>query len=158
MRNECAIKVGKMVLDNKQQKRLLSAVIKFNQIQGKCQLDSVFFELFFPEKSWLAKAKIRSAICRLSWMPIQKRLSAGVSAPRSRPHTRWRPLKWLWDALTGSLTSVLPTTPIVVTNTPVRTMSVFWMTGYLYQHDRIRRAQRQRLGGASQQYSEKRIP
>ena len=51
MRNECAIKVGKMVLDNKQQKRLLSAVIKFNQIQGKCQLDSVFFELFFPEKS-----------------------------------------------------------------------------------------------------------
>lgn len=44
MNNECAIKVGKMVLDNKQQKRLLSAVIKFNQIQEKYQLDSEFFE------------------------------------------------------------------------------------------------------------------
>lgn len=44
MRNECAIKVGKMELDNKQQKRLLSAVIKFNQIQEKYQLDSGFFE------------------------------------------------------------------------------------------------------------------
>lgn len=44
MRDECAIKVGKMVLDNKQQKRLLSAVIKFNQIQEKYQLDSEFFE------------------------------------------------------------------------------------------------------------------
>ena len=44
MRNECAIKVGEMVLDNKQQKHLLSAVIKFNQIQEKYQLDSAFFE------------------------------------------------------------------------------------------------------------------
>ena len=44
MMNECAIKVGKMVLDNKQQKHLLSAVIKFNQIQEKYQLDSGFFE------------------------------------------------------------------------------------------------------------------
>jgi hypothetical protein len=44
MSNECAIKVGEMVLDNKQQKRLISAVIKFNQIQEKYQLDSGFFE------------------------------------------------------------------------------------------------------------------
>ncbi len=44
MMNECAIKVGKIVLDNKQQKHLLSAVIKFNQIQEKYQLDSGFFE------------------------------------------------------------------------------------------------------------------
>lgn len=44
MRNECAIKVGEMVLDNKQQKHLLSAVIKFNQIPEKYQLDSGLFE------------------------------------------------------------------------------------------------------------------
>ena len=44
MSNECAIKVGGMVLDDKQQKRLISAVIKFNQIQEKYQLDSAFFE------------------------------------------------------------------------------------------------------------------
>lgn len=44
MSNECAIKVGETVLDNKQQKRLISAVIKFNQIQEKYQLDSGFFE------------------------------------------------------------------------------------------------------------------
>ena len=44
MMNECAIKVGEIVLDNKQQKHLLSAVIKFNQIQEKYQLDSGFFE------------------------------------------------------------------------------------------------------------------
>ena len=42
--NECAIKVGEMVFDNKQQKRLLSAIIKFTQIQEKYQLDSGFFE------------------------------------------------------------------------------------------------------------------
>ena len=44
MMNECAIKVGEILLDNKQQKHLLSAVIKFNQIQEKYQLDSGFFE------------------------------------------------------------------------------------------------------------------
>ena len=44
MRNECAIKVGKMVLGNKQQKRLLSAVIKFNHIQEMYQLYSGVFE------------------------------------------------------------------------------------------------------------------
>lgn len=44
MNNECAIKVGGMVLDGQQQKRLSSAVIKFNQIQEKYQLDSAFFE------------------------------------------------------------------------------------------------------------------
>ena len=44
MNNECAIKVGGMVLDGQQQKRLSSAVIKFNQIQEKYQLDSALFE------------------------------------------------------------------------------------------------------------------
>lgn len=44
MMNECAIKVGEILLDNKQQKHLLSAVIKFNQIQEKYQLDSGVFE------------------------------------------------------------------------------------------------------------------
>lgn len=44
MNNECAIKVGGMVLDGQQQKRLSSAVIKFNQIQEKYQLDAAFFE------------------------------------------------------------------------------------------------------------------
>ena len=44
MNNECAIKVGRMGLDGQQQKRLTSAVIKFNQIQEKYQLDSAFFE------------------------------------------------------------------------------------------------------------------
>lgn len=44
MKKECAIKVGGMVLDNKQQRHLLSAVIKFDQIQKKYQLEPVFFE------------------------------------------------------------------------------------------------------------------
>ena len=44
MNNECAIKVGRMGLDGQQQKRLTSAVIKFNQIREKYQLDSAFFE------------------------------------------------------------------------------------------------------------------
>ena len=41
---ECAIKVGKTVLDSDQQRHLLSAVIKFGQIQDKYQLAPVFFE------------------------------------------------------------------------------------------------------------------
>ena len=44
MNNECAIKVGGMVLDGQQQKRLSSAVIKFNQIQEKYRLQSAFCE------------------------------------------------------------------------------------------------------------------
>ena len=44
MENECAIKVGKTVLDSKQQRHLLSSVIKFDQIQKKYQLEPVFFE------------------------------------------------------------------------------------------------------------------
>ena len=42
--NECAIKVGKTTLDHEQQRLLLSAVIKFGQIQDKYQLAPVFFE------------------------------------------------------------------------------------------------------------------
>lgn len=42
--NECAIKIGETILDSKQQRLLLSAVIKFGQIQEKYQLESVFFE------------------------------------------------------------------------------------------------------------------
>ena len=42
--NECAIKIGKTTLDNEQQRHLLSAVIKFGQIQDKYQLAPVFFE------------------------------------------------------------------------------------------------------------------
>ena len=41
---ECAIKVGKTLLDSAQQRHLHSAVITFNQIQDKYQLDPVFFE------------------------------------------------------------------------------------------------------------------
>lgn len=41
---ECAIKIGGTVLDSKQQRRLLSAVISFDQIQKKYQLGPVFFE------------------------------------------------------------------------------------------------------------------
>lgn len=41
---ECAIKVGKTVLDSDQQRHLLSAIIKFGQIQDKYQLAPVFFE------------------------------------------------------------------------------------------------------------------
>ncbi len=44
MGDKCAIKIGDTVLDNEQQRRLLSAVIKFNQIQDKYQLPLVFFE------------------------------------------------------------------------------------------------------------------
>ena len=44
MGKECAIKVGKTLLDSKQQRHLLSAVISFDQIQKKYQLDPVFFE------------------------------------------------------------------------------------------------------------------
>ena len=44
MKNECSIKVGDMLLDSKQQRHLLSAVIKFEQIQEKYQLEPVFFE------------------------------------------------------------------------------------------------------------------
>lgn len=41
---ECAIKIGETIFDSKQQRYLLSAVIKFEQIQEKYQLDSGFFE------------------------------------------------------------------------------------------------------------------
>lgn len=41
---ECAIKVGKTILDSEQQRHLLSAVINFDQIQEKYQLAPVFFE------------------------------------------------------------------------------------------------------------------
>lgn len=41
---ECAIKIGGTVLDGKQQRHLLSAVISFDQIQKKYQLGPVFFE------------------------------------------------------------------------------------------------------------------
>lgn len=44
MENECAIKIGGTILDSKQQKLLLSAIIKFKQIQEKYQLAPVFFE------------------------------------------------------------------------------------------------------------------
>ena len=42
--NKTAIKVGNAVFDNEQQRHLLSAVIKFNQIQDKYQLKPTFFE------------------------------------------------------------------------------------------------------------------
>lgn len=42
--NKTAIKVGNAVFDNEQQRHLLSAVIKFNQIQDKYQLTPMFFE------------------------------------------------------------------------------------------------------------------
>ena len=41
---ECAIKVGNTILDGKQQRYLLSAVIAFGQIQDKYQLYPAFFE------------------------------------------------------------------------------------------------------------------
>ena len=41
---ECAIKVGKTVLDGEQQRHLLSALITFGRIQDKYQLAPVFFE------------------------------------------------------------------------------------------------------------------
>ena len=44
MENECAIKVGKTIFDSEQQRHLLSAVIKFDQIQKKYQQEPVFFE------------------------------------------------------------------------------------------------------------------
>lgn len=44
MEKECAIKVGEMLLDSKQQRHLLSAIINFSQIQNKYQLAPAFFE------------------------------------------------------------------------------------------------------------------
>ena len=44
MENECAIKIGETILDSKQQRLILSAVIKFEHIQNKYQLSPVFFE------------------------------------------------------------------------------------------------------------------
>lgn len=41
---ECAISIGKSILDKKQQGYLLSAVISFNKIREKYQLPPVFFE------------------------------------------------------------------------------------------------------------------
>lgn len=41
---ECVITVGKTILDNEQQRHLLSAVITFGEIQDKYQLAPVFFE------------------------------------------------------------------------------------------------------------------
>lgn len=41
---ECAIKVGKTVLDGEQQRHLLSALITFGRIQDKYQLAPNFFE------------------------------------------------------------------------------------------------------------------
>lgn len=41
---ECAIKIGETVLDGKQQRHLLAAIIGFGQIQNKYQLESAFFE------------------------------------------------------------------------------------------------------------------
>ena len=44
MENECAIKIGETILDSKQQRLILSAVIEFEQIQEKYQLTPEFFE------------------------------------------------------------------------------------------------------------------
>lgn len=44
MENECAIKIGETILDSKQQRLILSAVIKFEEIQEKYQLTPEFFE------------------------------------------------------------------------------------------------------------------
>ena len=41
---ECAISIGKSVLDKNQQNHLLAAVIRFNKIQDKYQLTPAFFE------------------------------------------------------------------------------------------------------------------
>ena len=41
---ECAIKIGETIFDSKQQRYLLSAGIKFEQIQEKYQLTPMFFE------------------------------------------------------------------------------------------------------------------
>lgn len=41
---ECSIKVGNTVLDSKQQRHLLAAVIQFDKIQNKYQLDPMVFE------------------------------------------------------------------------------------------------------------------
>ena len=41
---ECAISIGKSVLDKNQQNHLLAAVIKFKDIQDKYQLTPAFFE------------------------------------------------------------------------------------------------------------------
>lgn len=44
MENECAIKIGETILDSKQQRLILSAVIEFEQIQEKYRLTPEFFE------------------------------------------------------------------------------------------------------------------
>ena len=41
---ECSIKVGNTVLDSQQQRHLLAAVIQFDKIQAKYQIDSMLFE------------------------------------------------------------------------------------------------------------------
>lgn len=41
---ECAVSIGKSILDKKQQNHLLASVIRFNQIQDKYQLTPSFFE------------------------------------------------------------------------------------------------------------------
>lgn len=41
---KCVIKIGETIFDSKQQRYLLSAVIKFEQIQEKYQLTPMFFE------------------------------------------------------------------------------------------------------------------
>lgn len=41
---ECAVSIGKSVLDKNQQNHLLAAVIRFSQIQNKYQLAPAFFE------------------------------------------------------------------------------------------------------------------
>lgn len=41
---ECSIKVGQTILDSKQQRYLLSSVLKFREIQSKYQLLPSFFE------------------------------------------------------------------------------------------------------------------
>lgn len=42
--NEFPIRVGKTILDSEQQRHLLSAVITFDQIKNKYQLEPAFFE------------------------------------------------------------------------------------------------------------------
>lgn len=41
---ECAVKIGRTILDNEQQRHLLAAIIKFGEIREKYQLAAVFFE------------------------------------------------------------------------------------------------------------------
>lgn len=44
LEKECAIKIGKTILDYDQQRHIFSAIITFNRLQKKYQLDSIFFE------------------------------------------------------------------------------------------------------------------